>query len=561
MMIKKVVKKKKRGLGGLGRGSSGDHGGSSKRPKFVEKTPPCIGGCPNHNNIREALMAVSRAEDKEMTREDALTQAWHTFSETTPLPATCGRVCPHPCETGCNRKEKDGAVGVNNFERYVGDFGLEKGLVPKKLSEDKRSEKIAVVGSGPAGLSCAYQLARRGYPVTVFEAFPKTGGMLRYGIPDYRLPPKVLDAEVKRIADLGVDIQCGKVVGKDVPMDSLKNDFKAVFVAIGAHQGKKLRVDGEESENVLTGTAFLNQINSDEAVDVGDHVVVIGGGDTAIDAARVARRLGAKTTILYRRTRTEMPAIEEEIEGALEEGVDIQFLAAPASINQENGKATGMKCQRMQLGEPDASGRRRPVPIDGDTFDLKFSMLIAAVSQEPDFTGFDNLREGRDWIKVNEKGKTKEDGVYSGGDNVNLGLVVHAIYHGRTAAEAIHEMITGEAPPPRADSPAIGKDKVRAAFYPDAKSAEVKHIPVDERLKAPKAEIASTLTEDEAVAEAKRCMSCGMCFECGTCWSFCQDNAIVKPLVKGQTYKFKMDFCKGCNKCAEMCPCGYIEMH
>ncbi|UCH84628.1 MAG: FAD-dependent oxidoreductase, partial [Candidatus Latescibacterota bacterium] len=427
----KVVKKKKKGLRSLRSmgGGAGDRGQSNLRPHFVEKLPPCKKACPNHNGIRKMLMTISKAEDYEKPIEQALEEAFYIFLETTPFPSVCGRVCPHPCETECNRKDKEGAVSINKVERFIGDFGLEKGLKPKKLTEEKRSEKIAVIGSGPGGMTAAYHLARRGYPVTVFEAFPKTGGMLRYGIPQYRLPWDILDAEVDRILDMGVELKLNTAVGTDVSMDDLRKEYKAIFVAIGAHQGYKLRVEGEDAPNVFTGTDFLHRVNTGEKVEIGDKVVVIGGGDTAIDAARVSRRMGADVTILYRRTKTEMPAIDEEIDGAIEEGVKIDFLAAPAEIYTNDGTATGMKCQRMELGEPDSSGRRRPVPIEGDTFDLDFSCLIAAVSQEPNFTGFDELIEGRDWIKVDDKQKTKLDNVFSGGDNVNLGLAIDAIAH------------------------------------------------------------------------------------------------------------------------------------
>lgn len=561
-MVKKVVKKKKHGLKSLrGSGSGSGVETSPLRPKFVEKLPPCIHNCPNHNKIREILMIVSRAEDYGKTFDQALEESWNLFLETTPFPATCGRVCPHPCESECNRIEKDGGVSINNMERFIGDFGLEKNLKPKKMTDVARAEKIAIVGAGPAGLSCAYQLARRGYPVTVFEAFPKGGGMLRYGIPDYRLPQNVLDSEIRRIEDMGVEIKYNSSIGKDVPLENIRKDYKALFVGIGAHKGLNLRVDGEDAENVFTGTDFLHRVNCDETLEIGDNVVVIGGGDTAIDAARVARRLGANSTILYRRTRTEMPAIDEEIEGAIEEQVKIEFLAAPIEIYRNNGRATGMKCQRMELGEPDASGRRRPVPIEGDTFDLEFTTMIAAISQEPDFTGFDSLHEGRDWIKIDESGKTVMDNVFSGGDDINLGLVVNAIYHGRKAAEAIHEIITGEAAPKDPEMETIRQDKIKLDFHDPKPRAEAKQIDVATRLQGLKTEITATMTLDEAVAEAKRCMSCGMCFECGNCWSFCQDNAVIKPLIKGDPYKFKLEFCNGCKKCAENCPCGYIEMH
>jgi NADPH-dependent glutamate synthase beta subunit-like oxidoreductase len=557
----KIVKKEKKGLKGLSRSSGSSSVETSPlRPKFVEKLPPCICNCPNHNQIRKIIMTIAKTEDYGKTYDQTLEEAWHLFLETTPFPSTMGRVCPHPCEEDCNRNEIDGGVAINSVERFVGDFGLKKKLTPRKLTEEKRAEKIAVIGSGPAGMSCAYQLARRGYGVTVFEAFPKPGGMLRYGIPDYRLPQEILDAEINRILDMGVELKCNVMVGKDIPYETLQKDYKAIFVGIGAHKGVKLNIPGEDASNVFTGVELLHRINCGDKVDVGNHVVVIGGGDTAIDAARVARRFGAEATILYRRTIAEMPAIKEEIDGAIEEGVKIEFLAAPLEIYKDNGKAVKMKCQRMQLGEPDASGRRRPVPIEGDTYELPFTTLIAAISQEPDFAGFENLKEGRDWIKTDEKRKTKAEGVYSGGDDIELGIAITAIYHGRKAAEAIHELITGE---PMTDLPQmdiIKHDKMKLSYYEPKAKAQPKHLPVAERFGKLDAEIVETLSEAEAIAESKRCLSCGLCFDCGSCWSFCQDNAIIKPPVKGQQYKFKLEFCNGCKKCAENCPCGYIEM-
>ena len=557
----KIVKKKKRGLKGLAFTSGPATETSPLRPKFIEKEPPCGHNCPNHNPIRKTLMTISKAEEYGKTYEQAFEEAWHIWMESNPFPAVCGRVCPHPCETDCNRKAMEGAVAINAFERFLGDFGLQHKLVPKKLTEEVRSEKIAMVGSGPAGLTCAYHLARRGYPVTVFEAFPKPGGMLRYGIPDYRLPPDILDAEINRILDMGVELRRNVIVGKDVSHEQLQKEYKAVFVGLGAHNGLKLRVEGENADNVFTGTDFLHRANCGEKIEVGDKVVVIGGGDTAIDAARVSRRLGANVTILYRRTRNEMPAIHDEIEGALVEDVKIEFLAAPIQIYTENGRAVGMKCQRMQLGMPDASGRRRPIPIDGDTFDLPCTSLIAAISQEPDFTGFDDLVEGKGWITIDEKGKTKVDGIYSGGDNINLDIAITAIYHGRRAAEAIHEMITGEeiVEPPKLVL--IKPEKMYVAYYESRQRATIPELSVKERFQRLDLEIVSTWSQETAITEAKRCMSCGMCFDCGTCWSLCQDNAIIKPLVKGQPYKAKLEFCTGCKKCAENCPCGYIEMH
>ncbi len=560
-MAKVVKKKKKKGIRSFSSGGGSSIETSSLRPVFVQKLAPCMDGCPNQNDIRGFLNALNLAEKHGRTREEAMKDSWDIDVLTNPYPAVCGRVCPHPCETVCNRKEKDTAVGINNFERYLGDYALENNFQFDK-PEETHDEKIAVVGSGPAGMSCAYQLAKSGYSVTVFEAFPEAGGMLRYGIPAYRLPRNILNAENQRILDLGVELKLNTTIGKDVSLSDLKKDYKAVFVSLGAHKGKLLRLESEDAENVWTGTEFLHKLNSDEKIDTGDHVVVIGGGDTAIDAARMARRLGSKVTILYRRTRKEMPAIDEEIIGADVEGVDIVFLAAPQQLITKDGKVTGMICQRMELGEPDDSGRRRPVPIEGDTYEMECSTIVAAISQEPEFEGFDDLREGRDWVKVDDRFRcTLTDGVYAGGDNIDLGLVVDAIYHGRRAAQTIHHDLRGTDIPEDEKQKIISHEKMLLSYYEEAAKREVLHLDPEACLKDGDAEITSTLSDEDATLEALRCMSCGNCFECGQCWSFCQDGAIKKPILKGDHYSFKMEFCNGCKKCEEQCPCGYIEMH
>jgi NADPH-dependent glutamate synthase beta subunit-like oxidoreductase/Pyruvate/2-oxoacid:ferredoxin oxidoreductase delta subunit len=558
----KIVKKAKRPLGGL---RSHSAGGSSVetsplRPVQILKTPPCADGCPNETNIREFLTTISWSDDNGGSHAEAFEKAWNILTEKNPFPSTCGRVCPHPCESNCNRTHKDTAVSINNLERFVGDFALQNNFHFKKLTEEKYPEKIAVIGAGPAGLSCAYQLTRNGYSVTVYEAFSKAGGMLRYGIPDYRLPQDVLDKEIKRIEDLGVEINCNKVIGKDIPYEDIQNNYNAIFVGIGAHRGKLLGIPNENAENVFTGTEFLNRMNCGEAIDVGEKVLVVGGGDTAIDAARVSRRLGADVTIVYRRTRNEMPAIEEEIVGAEEEGIKIDFLAAPVEFEKEGDRIIKMKCQKMELGEPDASGRKRPVPIPDNYFTLDATTVIAAISQEPEFNGLENLHEGKDWIKVNEKGETKIQDTFAGGDAIELGLVTIAIFNGRKAAEAIHNRFRNIEPKSEPKAPVIAHDKILLNYYESKLRNEPFKLPPEERLKDLNLEITSTLTEEQVLDEAKRCMSCGSCFDCGSCWSYCQDQAIVKPVLKHQTYKFKLDFCNGCKKCAENCPCGYIEM-
>jgi NADPH-dependent glutamate synthase beta subunit-like oxidoreductase/Pyruvate/2-oxoacid:ferredoxin oxidoreductase delta subunit len=546
--VKKPVVKAPTGGSGLG----------SLRPRYIAKGAPCAGGCPNGNEIRELLVTVAQAEAYGRSNEQAFEVFWKRLAERNPFPAVCGRVCPHPCEDACNRKAKEGPIAINAVERFIGDFGIAKKLKLSRLSEEKHAEKVAVVGAGPAGLSCAYHLVRRGYQVTIFEAFPKPGGMLRYGIPTYRLPREVLDAEIQRIVDLGAELKCNFVVGKDISLEQLRREYQAVFVGIGAQKGIKLRVPGEEAPNVFSGTDFLNAVNRGEPPVIGDKVIVIGGGDTAIDAARVSKRLGADVTLLYRRTRAEMPAVKSEIEGALEEGVRIEFLAAPVEILQRDGKAVAMRCIRMQLGEPDSSGRPRPVPQPGSEFEVEAASIIAAISQEPEFTGMENLRSGKDWIKADDWGATQTDGVFAGGDDTNLGLVTIAIAQGRYAADAIDARFRGETPSKGLSLPVITSDKVKLDWYKPAERHERAQVPVAER--APDTEIELGLSESEVVEEAKRCMSCGMCMDCETCWMYCTPNCFVK-LPKGEHYKVKLELCDGCKKCADVCPCGYIEMN
>jgi NADPH-dependent glutamate synthase beta subunit-like oxidoreductase len=516
---------------------------SPLRPVYREKAPPCMAGCPSGSEIRTWLTAIAQAEAYGRTSDEAYEMAWRKIVERNPFPAVCGRVCPHPCEDACNRSAKEGPVAINAMERFVGDFGIRKGLQLTKLTEEQHPERIAVIGSGPAGLSCAYQLARRGYDVVVLEAFSKPGGMLRYGIPRYRLPREVLDAEIQRILDLGVELKCNRVVGRDIPAGRLRSEYQAVFVGIGAHQGLLLDIPGEDAPNVFTGTEFLNRANSREEIELGNRVIVIGGGDTAIDAARVSKRLGAEVTILYRRTRAEMPAIKPEIDGALEEGVTIEFLAAPVEVLvDENGVATGLRAIRMQLGEPDRSGRRRPVPIPGSEFTVPATAIIAAISQEPARQGLEALQG---------------EGVFTGGDAVELGLVSIAISQGRCAAEAIDARLRGKPLEKPQPPPEIGKEKIKLEWYKEAARHERAHVPPAER--APDTEIEQGLSEEEALAEAQRCMSCGMCMDCETCWMYCTPSCFVK-LPKGEHYRVKLELCNGCKKCAEACPCGYIDL-
>ncbi len=396
----------------------------------------------------------------------------------------------------------------------------------------------------------------------VFEAYEKAGGMLRYGIPGYRLPEDVLDKEIQRILDLGVELHCGVKVGRDLTLGELKEEYDAVYVALGAQQGVSLGVEGEDAPNVFSGVDFLNRFHHGEKLKLGKDVVaiVVGGGDTAIDAARICRRLGANVTILYRRTLAEMPAIKEEVEEAINEGVRVEFLAAPVGFKKgDDGLVTAMRAIRMELGEPDASGRRRPVPIEGSEFEIPASAVISAVSQHPDFGGFEELIEGKNWIRVDEFGYTGVGNVWAGGDVTNLALVTDAIGHGRRAAEGIERSFLGTQfePDPRK---IIRTDKMHLEHYETLPRTETGLLEVDQRMAHLDEEVNLGFTLDEAVLESTRCMSCGKCLDCEKCWMYCQDAAIEKPQKKGDLYILKHGNCTGCSKCAEICPCGFIEM-
>ncbi len=560
----KIVKKKKKKLGSRGRGAASREQ-SPLRPYYVPKLAPCS-NCPAGNNVREVMRIINNYDWKNRSEDDTWKEAFQEFAKTTPLLSTCGRVCPAICEQNCNRKDVDEKpVHIRCIERYVGDYALEHDLKVDISDVEKQKEKVAIIGGGPAGLSCAYSLARLGYSATIYEAFEKAGGMLRYGIPDYRLPQEILDGEIKRVTDLGVELKCGVTAGKDISYEEMRSEYDALFVGIGAHKGYKLRVDGEDAINVMTGTGFLNLIHKGAEIDVGDKVLVIGGGDTAIDAARICRRLGADVTIVYRRTVKEMPAIEPEIEEAQKEGVKIDFLAAPVEIFNDGERATGMKCIRMELGEPDDSGRRRPVPIEGSEFDMDATFIIPAISQQPDFDPLENVREGRNWVQVDENGKitTIDDHLaYGGGDVTNLALVTDAIGQGRCAAEAMHRTFRSLDKEEAPTLDGVDADKLFAGHWLEQKQETVaeRMIAIEEALAELTRETTNTFTVDEAKTEAARCMSCGKCFDCENCFKYCQDSAIIRPVDKGGDYRIKMEVCIGCDKCVGACPCGLIDM-
>jgi NADPH-dependent glutamate synthase beta subunit-like oxidoreductase/Pyruvate/2-oxoacid:ferredoxin oxidoreductase delta subunit len=571
-----LLKKKKKKELRIG-GGSPSGGISNERPQAVDKMPPCVRDCPSGNDVRGWLTAIAQHEKQGLTLEQAYDKAWEIEAQTNPFPSVMGRVCPHPCEGVCNRNHKDGAVAINSVERSIGDWGTERALkLPMLEAGGPFDEKIAIIGAGPSGLSCAYQLARRGYKVTVFDAYDKPGGMLRYGIPAYRLPREILDSEIQRILDVGVELKTNTSIGKEITLADLRKDYDAVFVGIGAHKGKTMGIPGEDGPGVYTGTEFLNKANEGGDVEIGKKVVVIGGGDTAIDAARVSlrlgpdvaamsRRMGSEVTILYRRTRAEMPAIEREIEEALEEGINIEFLAAPVkALRDGDGNLAKLAIQRMELGEPDDSGRRRPIPIEGDVAEIEADTLIMAVSQAPDWSTLGGGIELKgNWLEVDDWGRTGMEKVWSGGDTLTLGLATISIGQGRKAAECIHAELRGEKPKADFERPEIGKDKMLMDWYDAKPRAEREVLAPEVRLANGNDEMDLGITQEQAVEETSRCFSCGLCFGCENCWMYCQSNCFkkTKELQPGHYYDIDLATCDGCRKCAEECPCGFLELY
>ena len=543
------------------------------RPQYVEKKPPCMDTCPNGTKVRDYIQFIAQSESYDRPMEESLKQAFYMLTESNPLPSVTGRVCPHPCEDACNRSEKDNPVAINAIEMFVGDYGIKNNLQFKKLTDAPRKEKIAVIGSGPAGLSAAYHLAIRGYNVTIFEKYPETGGYLRYGIPRFRLPLDVIDAEVGRIKNLGVEIKTGVNIGTDITIDKLKSEFDAVFVAIGTHEPIKMKMSGADSPNVYTGIEFLQKAASGELKDAGKEVVVIGS-DSAMDAGMVAKRLGANVTFIYNKgTLSDVSEIKEkgsaEVKEGHAEGIKFEFLFALNEIITENGKAVAVKLKKMKLSEKDASGRVHPIIIEGgQELTLKLDTLIYSFGQKPDYKGMENLakNQNNEFLNVDDNYLVaNEDKIFAGGDILKFGLVTDAIGMGRYAAYAIHKKFTGEQ---------VIKDERRIIKYGDAVNREGKNMYIayfqtSERQRRTSRDplarvkdfdaILNDLSLDELILEAKRCMSCGMCFDCGSCFEYCSQSA-VKKLPKGLHFEFHLETCNGCKKCAESCPCGYIDM-
>ncbi len=531
---------------------------------------PCEATCPANIDIQGYIAHIANGDPEAAVR---------LIKERNPLPVVCGRICPHPCESECRRGLVDEAIAINPLKRFASEYDLEVGPFTQEPGADT-GHKVAVVGGGPAGLSAANYLRRMGHAVEIFEALPELGGMARYGIPRFRMPWDLMDKEIGAIIGMGVKVHFNQKLGRDFSIADLKNQgFGAVLLAIGAHKPKPMRVENEDSEGVIGGVDFLREVVLGNITDVGKKVAVIGGGDTAMDCARVSRRLGAEVTLLYRRTQAEMPALPIEQEETIEEGVDIRFLTAPTQVVlDESGRARGLEVITMELGEPDESGRRRPVPIEGSEEVLEFDTIIPAIGQDPDMGCIENEAQKPETTRWNtfvydEKTQvTDQEGVFAAGDCAfGPDILIRAIGEGRRAALAIDLHLNGaevKLTKPYAISRGRLADLEMADFAPryvHAKRALESTHPAQKRLADPWASINIGLERATAMAEATRCIECGCQarFDCDL-RQYSTEYGSSETLFAGENRKYEVDKrhplirieadkCITCASCVRIC--------
>ena len=521
--------------------SLANHTGSWRtvRPVYVDRLPPCNDACPAGENIQGWLFHAEAGEYE---------QAWRLLTRDNPLPAVMGRVCYHPCETACNRGRLDECVGVNAIERFLGDEALRRGWA-FELPPARSGKRVLVVGAGPSGLSAGYHLARLGHAVTIREAGPVAGGMMRFGIPKYRLPRDVLDAEIRRIEALGVRIELGSKVD-DVLAARDAGGFDAVFLAVGAHIAKRAYIPAGSAAKMLDAVSVLRSMEGEDKPLLGRRVVVYGGGNTALDVARTAKRLGAtESIIVYRRTRERMPAHESELEEALQEGVLVKWL----STIRQAGESS-ITVEKMRLDDTGS-----PVPT-GEFETLEADSVVLALGQDVDLSlldGVPGLEFEDGVVKVDDELMTGHPGIFAGGDMVpGERTVTVGVGHGKLAARHIDAWLRGErwTHPPRPELATY--ERLNTWYYSDAPRSKQ---PVLDAIRRQSTfdEVVGSYDETTAQFEARRCLSCGNCFECDNCYGVCPDNAVVKR-GPGLRYAFNYDYCKGCGLCVAECPCGAI---
>ena len=523
--------------------SLANHTGSwrTSRPVYVDRLPPCNHACPAGEDIQGWLY---HAESGDYHR------AWQELTKNNPMPALMGRVCYHPCETSCNRASLDEAVSIHAVERFLGDEALKQGWKFEPAAPPS-GQRVLIVGAGPSGLSAAYHLARMGHHVTIFEAGPLTGGMMRFGIPQYRLPRDVLDAEVQRILDMGIELKLNTRVD-DIQASMKAGGFDAAFLAVGAHVAKRTDIPARDASRILDAVSVLRGMETGEAPKLGRRVIIYGGGNTALDVARTAKRLGAsEALIVYRRTREQMPAHDFELQEALEEGIMVKWLNTITRI--EDTTFTVEKMALDEKGYPQPTGEFET--IEADT-------LILALGQDVDLSLLDKvpgLAFEKGVVKVDANMMTGFPGIFAGGDMVpSERTVTVGIGHGKKAARNIDAWLCGEAYRPAEKHDIADFEKLNTWYYADAPKS-VQPLLDMARRQSSFDEVLGGLDASTALFEARRCLSCGNCFECDNCYGVCPDNAVIK-LGPGKRFEFNLDYCKGCGLCEKECPCGAITM-
>ncbi len=521
--------------------SSGTGSVRSRRPEYVDFFPPCNNACPAGENI-QAWLSLAQAGQ--------YFEAWQKLTEDNPLAAIHGRVCYHPCESSCNRSYVDTPVSIHAIERFLGDKAIEEGWAFPS-PRIKTGKRVLVIGAGPSGLSAAYHLARIGHEVEIFEAGPLAGGMMNFGIPAYRLPRNILWAEIMRIEEMGVKIKLNYKV-EDVIAEKEKGNFDAVFIAIGAHIGKKTGIPARDASKILDAVSFLREVELGRQPQIGRRVAIYGGGNTAMDAARTAKRLGAEEAlIIYRRDREHMPAHDFEADEALSEGIKIHWLRTIKNLD-----STSMTIERMEIKDG------KPIPT-GEFETLEADSVILALGQDTEtefLKGIEGIEFQTDGtVIVNQEMMTGHAGIFAGGDMVpSERTVTIATGHGKKAARNIDAWLNNKTFQKTPNNPLVQIEKLHVWYRTSAEAKEQMHIEPTVAATGFE-EIVSGYTATEAQYEAQRCFSCGNCFECDGCFGACPEHAVIK-LGPGKRYKFNYNLCTGCGVCYEQCPCHAIEM-
>ena len=538
---------------------------SHKCPIYIKKVPPCTAGCPAGEDIR-GFHNLLTGDEKSDNKWDA---AWYRIVDTNPFPAIMGRICPHPCESTCNRQHREESIGINAVEQAIGEHGIEAGLKLPQAGPDT-GMRVAVIGAGPAGLSVAYQLRRKGHAVTIYDFNEKPGGMMLYGIMGYRVDRKVLDAEVGKIIDLGIETKMGIRVGTDISLEQLEKDYDAVFIGVGAQIGRSLPIEGFSKRPETTNAIdFLRnyELQGDD-FKIGKKVVVIGDGNVAMDVARLARRMGSESTIISAVPREEMNCYPDEFDDAIEEGAKIEYLVGTFEVLESKNGVQGVKCAKMVKKEKGEEGWDAKIPFmrykaTGDFFEIESDMIVASIGQTTDMNGFENtINENDSLLKLDKYFRVKgKENVFGGGDALKIDLITTAVGHGRKAADSIDAFLQGGNMPEAPYREVINVKKQDLNYFFHSNQTRRRHQ-VAENIVGNHNEVLEALTKEQAIEESKRCMSCGLCFDCKQCSSFCPQEAIsrYKDNPIGEVMYTHYTKCVGCHLCALVCPTGYIQM-